>query len=367
MNVMQPGPEGRAEDRLAIVDCDIHPALRSLRDYDPFLEARWKRHLAEYGDYSREPFSDTIQYPRMAPAISRADAWPPNGGPPGSDLDFMRAQHLDPMGVETGILIPLLARANNQRNLDFAAAMARAANRWQAAMWLDADPRLRGSIVVAHEDPEAAVAEIARCAADRRFVQILLPPRSTEPLGRRRYWPIYRAAVEHDLPIALHVGGTSGHAPTATGWVSYYFEEHHSNVQSMQCLVTSMVVEGVFERFPALRMVLVEGSSAWAPPLCWRLDTHWRRLKSEVPELKLAPSEYVRRNIWFTTQPIDEPERRQDLRRIIDWVGIDRLFFATDYPHWDFDDPRYVFRGTLPAAEARRIQRDNARDFYKLG
>jgi uncharacterized protein len=366
MNVMQPGTDHKRAERLSIIDCDIHPALKSLRDYDPFLEGRWRAHLAEYGDFSREPFSDTIQYPRMAPAISRADAWPPNGGPPGSDLQFMRDHHLDPMGVEYGVLVPLLARANNQRNLDFAAAMARAANRWQEAEWLDRDARLRGSIVVSHEHPEAAVEEIARCARDRRFVQILLPPRSTEPLGRRRYWPLYQAAVEHDLPIALHIGGTAGHPPTASGWVSYYFEEHHSNVQTMQTLTTSLVVEGVFERFPTLRVVLIESSSAWVPPLCWRLDAHWRRLKSEVPHLKLAPSEYIRRNIWFTTQPIDEPERNKDLARIIDWVGLDRLFFATDYPHWDFDDPRFVFKGTLSRDAAARIYRDNARAFYKL-
>lgn len=366
MNVLQKDLKGSNETGIEIIDCDIHPAFRSLRDYDPFLEKRWRDHLAEFGDYSREPFSDTIQYPRMAPAISRADAWPPSGGPPGSDLDFMREQHLDPMGVQYGILIPLLARANNQRNLDFAAAMASAANRWQLANWLEKDGRLRGSIIVAHEHPEAAVAEIECWADHPDFVQILLPPRSTEPLGRRRYWPIYEAAEKHGLPIALHIGGTSGHAPTSSGWVSYYFEEHHSNVQTMQTLTTSLILEGVFERFPKLRVLLIESGIGWVAPLAWRLDKHWRRLSREVPHLKMAPSEYFKRNIWFTTQPIDEPERRQDLRTIIDWVGRDRILFATDYPHWDFDDPRYVFKGALDIKESADIYRNNARSFYGL-
>lgn len=357
---------GDAETRTQIVDCDIHPVFRSIEEYYPFLEQRWRRHLEEFGDYSREPLSDAIQYPRMSPAISRADAWPPNGGPPGSDLDFMQKQHLDPMGVEFGILIPLLARANNQRNLEFSAALATAANRWQLANWLEKDRRLRGSIIVPHEYPEAAVEEIRRWAGHPAFVQVLVPPRTTEPLGRRRYWPIFRAAEETGLPIALHVGGTAGHAPTSSGWVSYYFEEHHSNIQTMQSLATSLIIEGVFEQFPKLRIVLVESGFAWVPALQWRLDKQWRRLSAEVPHLKMAPSEYFRRNIWFTTQPIDEPEKRMDLQRIIDWVGVDRLMFSTDYPHWDFDDPRYAFRGMVRSEAAARILRDNAIDFYGL-
>src|SRR5262245_59757083 len=246
MNVAVREPRIEAAERLMVVDCDIHPNPRSPNDVRQFLPQRWQRHMTTFGNLSREMYSDTIGYPRMSPAISRADAWPPGGGPPGSDLEFMRQQHLDPNGVELGNLIPLATRGPDQRNLDYGAALCSALNEWQLEYWIKKEPRLRGSMLVAHEDPVAAVAEIERPAPDRSFVQILLPPRTDEPLGRRRYWPIFAASVAAELPIALHVGGQGGHPPTSSGWPSYYLEEHHSNVQTMQSLVTSLVIEGVF-------------------------------------------------------------------------------------------------------------------------
>ena len=111
---------------------------------------------------------------------------------------------------------------------------------------------------------------------------------------------------------------------------------------SCQSLVNSMVVEGVFERFPKLKLVLTESGFAWVPSLAWRLDKIWKRLKTETPHLQRLPSEYIKQHIWFTTQPMDEPEKRKYLSDIIEWIGWDRLIFATDYPHWDWDDPNWA-------------------------
>ena len=78
-----------------------------------------------------------------------------------------------------------------------------------------------------------------------------------------------------------------------------------------------MVFEGVFERFPKLQVVLIEGGFAWVPALCWRMDKHWERMREEVPHVKRPPSEYVREHVWFTTQPIEEPENPQHLADIM--------------------------------------------------
>ncbi len=123
-----------------------------------------------------------------------------------------------------------------------------------------------------------------------------------------------------------------------------------------------MVLEGVFERFPKLRVVLIEGGFVWVPSLCWRLDKHWKTLRSEVPHLKRAPSEYVREHFWFTSQPIEEPEDPRHMLDAMDWVGWDKILFSTDYPHWDFDDPKFAFaRLRLTPEQHKMLFRDNAK------
>jgi len=216
------------------------------------------------------------------------------------------------------------------------------------------------------ENEAAAIAEIEKRAADRRFVQVNIAPRSIEPLGRHRYRKILAACAANGFPISLHLGGTSGHPSTGGGWPSYYHEEHPSYVQSMQTLVTSLVCEGVFEDIPDLKVVLVEGGFAWIPSLSWRLDANWKRMKAEAPYLKRLPSEYVHDHFWLTTQPIEEPERPADMLSTIEWIGVDRIMFSTDYPHWDQDDPRYAFKVKLPDDWARKIYRENAQALYRL-
>ena len=105
---------------------------------------------------------------------------------------------------------------------------------------------------------------------------------------------------------------------------------------------------------------------AWLPALKWRLDKHFKRMRDEVPHLKRLPSEYIHDHIWVTTQPIEEPSRREDLVEIFEWVGWDRVMFSTDYPHWDQDDPRYAFRTHVPETQRRMIMRDNALALYGL-
>jgi predicted TIM-barrel fold metal-dependent hydrolase len=359
-------PRTSARSRLKIIDCDIHPSLHSRDDLNPFLEKRWQEHLQTYGGHIRNPFTSTTPYPRIAPLISRRDAWPPTGGPPGSSLPFMQKQHLDPYDVEFGLLQVLDLSIASQVNLEFGAALQRAINEWQYEFFSRPDPRLKPSIIVNQDDAVSAVAEIERCAALGRHVQVNVSPRANEPLGRRKYWPIYEAAEAADLPLGIHVGGYGGHVPTGSGWPSYYNEEHHSNAQTVAAQLTSLVIEGVPERFPRLKFVFIEGGFGWVPAITWRMDKHFERFRSEVPHLKRKPSEYVREHFWFTTQPMEEPDNAQHLRNVIEWIGIERLLFSSDYPHWDFDDPRYAFRTPLSEAERRKIFNGNARAVYRF-
>jgi predicted TIM-barrel fold metal-dependent hydrolase len=357
--------ERPARTRLAIVDCDIHPALRSPQDLFPYLSARWREHLTTYGEYVRQGLAQ-IAYPRMMAAGMRADAFPETGAP-GSDLNLMQSQHLDANDVDVGMLVALSRGGMEERNLDFACALSHALNEWQLHEWVEKEPRLRAGIVVPQEDAAYAASEVERRAADRRFVQVIFSPRASDPIGHRRYWPIYAAAEAANLPIGLHSAGYSGgHPSTGSGWPTYYMEEHYGFTTSMQAVAVNLIFEGVFERFPGLKVALIEGGFTWAPALCWRMDKHWARMRSEVPQVKRPPSEYFREHFWFTTQPIEEPEKPEHLPEVIEWIGWDKLCFATDYPHWDFDHPRLALKFAMSDERKARIFRDNARALYGL-
>jgi len=351
--------------RIAIADCDIHPSPKSLqKEVYPFLEKRWQHHVETYGVRPRHGYQSGPAYPKGQPDACRRDAYPPSGGKPGSDLGFMRLHHLDPNNVQLGILNPLRTGQGLQ-NQDFAGAFCRAINDWQIAEWTSKEPRLKGSIVVPYEDAVASVREIERRAADKSFVQVLLLSRSAEPLGQRRYWPIYEAAERAGLPVAVHAFGYGGYPVTGGGWPSFYVEEMVGHAQCCQSVLTSMVLEGIFARYPKLRVILVEAGFAWLPPLTWRLDKLWTRMKDETG-LERLPSEYIRDHVWLTTQPMEEPDTRRHLADTIEWIGWDRLLFATDYPHWDFDDPVRALPLAISDAQRHKLFFANAQAVYGL-
>jgi predicted TIM-barrel fold metal-dependent hydrolase len=346
--------------RPAIIDCDVHNEWHSQEELYPFLPQRWREHLQTFG--MRGPSGAT--YPRFQ--NRRTDSTPPSGRKPGSDVAFLAQQLLDEWNIAYGILNPLTG-VGRQLIPEFDAALATAVNDWMVAEWLDKEPRLRASVIIPFEYPDLAVAEIKRRVGDTRFVQVQFSGRPAEPMGRRKYWPIYEACVEHGLAVMSHAFGSGGHPITGCGWPSFYIEDHVGPAQSMQANLISLVFEGVFERFPELRVVSVENGFGWAPALMWRLDTTYKLLYRELPHLKRLPSEYIREHVWFSTQPIEEPHRPEYFLQLLRHMGgADRLVFATDYPHWDWDSPDGALPARLPDEVKQQIFFDNAKALYRL-
>ncbi len=353
-----------SEAKLAIADCDVHPAPKSVeKEIFPYLPQRWQDHYQTYGMLLRQPFQNGPAYPKGQPDAARRDAYPPNGGKPGSDLAFMQEHHLDRYNVQLGVLNPLRAGQGLQ-NPDFAAAFCRAVNDWQIAEWTSKEPRLKGSICLPYEDAALSVEELKRRAGDPNFIQAFMLIRTSEPMGNRRYWPIYEACADLGLPIGVHAFGFGGSPVTGSGWPSFYTEDMVGHAQSAQNLLASMILEGVFERWPTLKLVIVEAGFAWAPPLAWRLDRIWKQNRAELPHVPRPPSEYLRENVYFTTQPFEEPDRRGHLKDVFEWIGWDRLLFATDYPHWDFDDPQRIPLPKADEATRQGFYLGNARALY---
>jgi len=366
MNMEVRAKERAQSSKLSIIDCDFHPRFSQER-MKPFLSNQWWSYLQTYGGRQRHGMGKSYCYPKIAPQASRRDSWPPRGGVPGSDLDFCREQHLDFYGIDYGILTPLgQSTGNGDQNVELSIALASAANEVQLADWNAKEPRLKPSIVVPYEDGVASAAEVRKRAKNPEFKQVFLLSRMAEAAGRKRYWPIYEAAVEAGLPVGIHAFGYGGWPLTSSGYPSFYIEEMSEHGTGAQSMVTSMIIEGIFERWPELKIVLIECGFGWLPALGWRLDKHWKRLKDEVPHLKKAPSEYIREHFWVTTQPMEETDTPEHLLEVMSWIGFDRIMFSSDYPHWDFDDPFTCLPPTLTDAQRRMIYGENARKLYRL-
>ncbi len=188
MNVQvtsRPTVQPAATSKLAIADGDIHPQRNSYKDLFPYMERRWVEMAKTFGSRPRQAYQAGPAYPKGQPNASRRDAWPPEGGRPGSSLSFMQKQLLDENNIQLGILNPTGDNGASFQNREFGAGVASAMNRWVEAEWL-IEPRLKGSIVVPYEDAEAAVAEIERWAGDPRFVQVLMVTRTANPPGQKQ-------------------------------------------------------------------------------------------------------------------------------------------------------------------------------------
>jgi predicted TIM-barrel fold metal-dependent hydrolase len=203
------------------------------------------------------------------------------------------------------------------------------------------------------------VDEIERCAKDRRFVQVLLLAMQESPLGRRHWWPIYAAAERHRLPIGIHPGSTYRHSITSLGWPTYYIEDYASYAQAFQSQLGSLISEGVFTKFPGLKVVLIESGVTWLTGFLWRFSKFWRGVRSEMPWVDRPPADIVRDHVRLTIQPFDAPAEPGVVERVIDHLRCDDiLLYASDFPHWQFDGDDALPPG-LPEALRHKILVDN--------
>jgi predicted TIM-barrel fold metal-dependent hydrolase len=343
-----------------IIDTDIHERA-DVNDLVPYLDPRFQHYITEAGWVPDR----SLPYTQLtAGGLDRADAKLPDGRPGGSDLGLLQRQLLDEFGHEYGILTGWLnASALHPGWSEFKTALMSAYNDWQIEHWLDREERLLGSIHVNIHDPQGAVREIERLAAHPRMVQVMLYIGPTDsPFGEPQYHPIYEAAARHRLVVGIH---HSENSRTALGFHRYFIEWHTCVPQVFMSEVVSLVFNGVFDKHPELKVILIEGGFSFVPHLMWKMDQQYRELRSEVPWVKRMPSDILRAQVRFATQPIEEFSGAE-FERLIDQMGSDELLcFSTDYPHWDFDSPLEALPPDIPDDLRRKILADNARAIYE--
>ena len=346
-----------------VIDCDVHANVPSCDALLPYLPALWRQVIAE-----REwtaPAGLAITYPPNAPTTCRQEWRPLDGGVPASTPELVSDHVLDPGGLERAVLTCYYA-VDSVRNPDWARALASAVNDWLIAEWFERDERFVGSLVLPARSPEDMVEEIERVGGHPQFVQALFPVRSDRLYGQRIWHPVYDAITRHQLVMGLHWGGTTEGAPSATGWPTWYAEEYAAEIQIYASQVTSLVAEGVFQRFPTLRVSVLESGFTWLPPWLWRMDKDWKGLRREIPWVTEPPSEIVREHMRFTTAPLDVPSV-VELAHTLEWLESDELLlFASDYPHWHGDDAGLLLEAIPDRAQRTKLMAGNARDWYRL-
>ena len=356
---------GRPVVDTGIIDVDVHPAPKP-GVIEAYLPARWREHMRSYGTRSTTGVMGNWEYPTMYGYGQRADAWGPNGEYPGTELGMIRTQLLDRHDVQLGVLECFSINTAQAVNHDQAAALCRAGNDWQLEQLVYPEPRLRLAMLVPYEAPDLAVDEIRRLGSDPGVVSVLFASKTLQPFGERKYWPIYEAAIEAGLPIQVHLSQGGGNPNTGTGWSSYHPEYHTAHPQVFQHQLLSLILSGTFDRFPELRFLFVESNLLHLVPLLKRLEYHWSTLGGELPDLQRRPSEYVPDHLWVATQPLDEPDDPRHLVEMIGEFGSDNVVFATDYPHFDFDDPDTAFPGAVPTELREKILRTNGKALFRL-
>jgi len=356
--------------RDGVIDCDVHPLpAEGIKSFYPYMPDAWKqRFIRKRADTIKGGL--TLRYAHPNGTIVRDDAAPGAGQAAGTDPAFAVTDHLDPNDISICVLNSLdSARlCSVHASVDESIVLASAANDYYIDTWLATDERFAYAPVLPSQDPLAAAAEIRRMGNNPRVVAVAVPPISIL-MGNRYWWPVFDAAQDFDLPILLHVSGSeaiyNGAPLPAGGAPDTYIERYVTLGQGAEANLNSMIMNGIFERYPRLKVLFVEYGFLWPIPVMLRMDRLWRGLRHEVPWVKKSPIDYVAEHVWFTTQPIEEPRDPRDLERLIKMLGVENLCFSTDYPHWDNDMPMQSLN-MLQAADRDRIMRTNARSVLRL-
>ena len=273
-----------------------------------------------------------VAYPPGAPTSATAAARDGAGPVVPSSYELLKARLLDRDDPEVAIL-SCLTLFEAHRHPYYAAALASAVNDWLRAEWLDRDPRLRRgspsrSPIRTMRSPRSSGSATTRGSSRsccRCETTLRTATSATTACSRRRPSATSRSRCTS--------GGRHVSTPAPNGLASTYLEDYLSNQLVVQTQLLSLVSEGVFERFPTLRIALLECGFAWLPPLLWRFDKDWKGLWREVPWVKEKPSAYVRRHFRATTAPAHLPPSGDEVRELVEMVGADWLLYASDFPH----------------------------------
>lgn len=346
--------------RIPLIDASVHIFFRSNRDFRSFLREPYKsRGIPDVEmDWYGAPGGE------YAPGTEG-----PNGEYPGSEPEVVGEHLFVERGVDVAVLHPMTRGILPDRHLT--SAILAAHNEMMVSRWLESGryaDRFRGTIRVCPDDISGAVREIRRWQGNPQIVQVGIPMQSRELYGKPQFWPLWEAAEEAGLPVAVHIETGSGveNPPTPSGHPRTY--EQYAGFMALNYVyhLMNMIAEGVFERFPRLRWVWADGAADMLTPFMWRMDTFGRPHLEQTPWAPQMPSAYLPEHVYFVQGGLDGPG---DVDFAGDWFGFtgkeNMVMFGSSYPHWQLDDVTRV-PAALSGVQREKLLWRNAAGLYGI-
>ena len=355
-------------DRYVVISADTH-AGADLSDYRPYLEAKYHDAFDAWAATFVNPFTD----------LMRDDAdrnWDSTRRTAELEADGVVAEVIYPNTIppffESGSLV---AAVPSPEDYELRIAGLRAHNRWMAEFCAEQPDRRAGIGQTFLNDLDDAIADVHWIADHGLRGGVLLPScppgASIEPLQSPVYDPFWRACEERGVVLNTHGGSGSpdygDYAASRSLWLIEAAWFAHRPLWTM-------IMSGVFERFPGLRMVLAEQGNAWIPQMLANLDGIAKQIASgnvgvmsfadQAPLLTRLPSDYWNDNcsVAASFYHVDDCRRRAE-------IGVDKIMWGADYPHLEGTSPfsheaiRRTFAG-VPEAEVRAMLGGNAAQIY---
>jgi predicted TIM-barrel fold metal-dependent hydrolase len=267
---------------------------------------------------------------------------------------------LDRQGIERAALYPsfsLHVPYTEHLAPDLADALARAYNRWIAEFTAEGDGRLLGVAVAPLHDPALAEQEIRRAVEcdGLRAVMIRPNPVHGRPLHHPDHDRVFSAFEDLDATLSLHEGRGGFSTFAGDRFDTWYASHVVSHPFEMMLALTSLIVEGVFDRHPRLRVGVLEAGTGWLTWWLRRLDEHHEMFgPRERPDLAMKPSEYFVEHCVIGTDSDDE-----FVNETIETVGAERVAWSSDFPHLEAKYPdgvdTFLAMSKLADDEARRV------------
>jgi len=372
-----------ALEGFTIVDADGHvtePASLYVSHIDPTFRSRSEELLARAGKGNLAIISALVPGWRSAARpLGEADEVPgleklpsgknhPLASPHGGYSAKDRIVDMDKEGIDVAVCFATVATsAIAESDPAFEAALARAYNRWIGEYCAAAPDRIKAVGIVPQRDMARCVAEVEYLAREPWCVGVMTFGNLDAMLADHPYFdPFYSAMQNADLPVCFH-GGTDRppYAPGRAEVGNNMFLMHLTgHVWHQMRAMAAAVGGGLFDRYPKLRFGFFEGGISWVGWWAERMDAHYEHFARHTPHLKSKPSDVMRGGRCFFTFDPDEdllPEMMSEL-------GVSRLMWASDYPHFDArfpDAAELIVRHTrLDERQKRVLLQTNAQRFF---